>query len=119
MNVKDAKTRTKVLIVGAGILATAGLGIGAANAATPAPSTGQSVTGSQNGAIDTPTPGDTADAPGTVDTPTPEDTADAPGTGEATETPDAQEGPEAPGDTGPNVEQTGDHTDPGDAPGSP
>lgn len=104
MNVKDARTRTKVLIVGAGILATAGLGIGAANAATLAPLTGHSVTGSQNGAVDAPTPGDTADAPGT---------------GEATETPDAQEGPEAPGDTGPNAGQTGDHTDPGDAPGSP
>ncbi len=71
MNVKDARTRTKVLIVGAGILATAGLGIGAANAATLAPLTGHSVTGSQNGAVDAPTPGDTADAPGTVRCPHP------------------------------------------------
>jgi hypothetical protein len=95
MNVKDLKTRTKVLIVSAGVLGMAGLGLGAANAATPAPATTQSVT------ADTPTPGDVADAPGAVEGP---ETADA---------------PEVPGDTGPNVEQTGDHTDPGDAPGSP
>ena len=95
MNVKDLKTRTKIVIVSAGVLGMAGLGLGAANAAPPSPTTTQSVT------ADTPTPGDTADAPGAV---------------EGTEKADA---PEAPGDTGPNVEQTGEHTDPGDAPGSP
>ena len=95
MNVKDLKTRTKVLIISAGVLGMAGLGLGAANAATPSPVTSQSVT------ADTPTPGEVADAPGAVEGP---------------ETPDA---PGAPGDTGSNVEQTGDHTDPGDAPGSP
>ncbi|MET3811521.1 hypothetical protein [Arthrobacter sp. UYEF3] len=94
MNVKDLQTRTKVLIVSAGILGMAGVGIGAANAATPPPATTQS--------------GDVADAPG--------DVADAPAAGEAPETSDA---PEAPGDTGPNVDQTGDHTDPADAPGAP
>jgi hypothetical protein len=98
MNVKDLKTRTKILIVSAGVLGMAGVGLGAANAATPAPVTTQSVT------ADTPTPGDVADAPGAVEGP---------------ETADAQDSPGASGATGPNVEQTGDHTDPGDAPGSP
>ncbi|WP_426938418.1 hypothetical protein [Pseudarthrobacter sp. S3] len=125
MNVKDLKTNTKIVIVSAGVLGMAGLGLGAANAATPAPTTTQSVTADTPsagdtadtpGAVDTPTPGDTADTPGAVDTPTPGDTADAPGAVEGTEAADA---PEAPGDSGPNIEQTGDHTDPGDAPGSP
>lgn len=98
MNVKDLKTRTKVLIVSAGILGMAGLGIGAANAATPPPATTQSVT------ADTPTPGDVADAPGAA---------------EAPDVADAQHSPEAPGDTGPNVSQTGDHTDPADPPRNP
>lgn len=95
MSVKDLKARTKVLLASACILGLAGLGLGAANAATPAPVTTQSVT------ADEPTPGDVADAP------------------DAAEVPDAAHAPEAPGDSGPNVEQTGDFTDPVDAPGAP
>jgi hypothetical protein len=46
----------------------------------------------QTTSTETPSPGDVADVPGAVETP---------------------------GDTGPDVQQTGEHTDPGDAPGSP
>ncbi len=78
MNLKDQKIRTKVLIGATGVLALAGLGIGAANAATPV--TTQTTT------AETATPGDPA--------------ANA-------------------SDSGTDVQQNGDHTDPGDAPGSP
>jgi hypothetical protein len=105
MSVKDLKTRTKVLLVGAGILGLAGVGLGAANAATPAPVTSPSVT------ADAPTPGDAADAPDTAG-----DVADTP---DAADAADPADTPDAPGDSGPNAEQTGDHTDPQDAPGSP
>jgi hypothetical protein len=63
--------------------------------------TTQSTAGIQRTAVDAPTPGDAADVPGAVEHP---------------ETAGAQE---EPGDTGPDVEQSGEHTDPGDAPGSP
>jgi len=57
-----------------GVLAMGGIGAGVANAATtntaPPPSTS---------AVDTPTPGETVDAPSAADTLTPGDTADAPG----------------------------------------
>ncbi len=57
-----------------GVLAMGGIGAGVANAATtntaPPPSTS---------AVDTPTPGDTVDAPSAADTLTPGDTVDAPG----------------------------------------
>ncbi|MET3721037.1 MULTISPECIES: hypothetical protein [unclassified Arthrobacter] len=95
MSVKDLKTRTKVLLASAGILGLAGVGLGAANAATPAPVTTQSVTAEE------PASGDVADAP------------------DAAEVPDPADAPEAPGDSGPNDEQTGDFTDPVDAPGGP
>jgi hypothetical protein len=95
MNLKDQKIRTRVLIGATGVLALAGLGIGAANAATPATATTQTTS------VTTPSPGDAADAPGAA---------------EAPETAGAQQ---TPGDTGPDVQQTGEHTDPGDAPGSP
>jgi hypothetical protein len=98
MNVKDLKTRTKVLIVSAGVLGIAGLGLeaaNAANAATPLPTSTQSVT------VDTPTPGDVADAPG------------------ASEDPETADAPEVQGETGPNVEQIGDHMDPRGAPDAP
>jgi hypothetical protein len=95
MNVKDLKTRTKVLIISAGVLGIAGLGLEAANAATPIPTSTQSVT------VDTPTPGDVADAPG------------------ASEDPETADAPEVQGETGPNVEQIGDHMDPRDAPDAP
>jgi hypothetical protein len=101
MNVKDLKPRTKVLLAGTAVLALAGLGIGAANASPPAPTPIQSTVATQPAVADTPEPGDVADAPGAV------------------ESPEKAVAPEAPGDTGPNGEQTGDHTDPGDAPGSP
>jgi hypothetical protein len=78
MNLKDQKIRTKVLIGATGVLALAGLGIGAANAATPV--TTQTTT------AETSTPGDPADNAS---------------------------------DSGTDVQQNGDHTDPGDAPGSP
>ena len=95
MNLKNQKNRTRVLIGATGVLALAGLGIGAANAATPAPVTTQTTS------TETPSPGDVADVPGVV------------------EAPDPAGVPETPGDTGPGVQQTGEHTDPGDAPGSP
>jgi hypothetical protein len=95
MNLKDQKIRTRVLIGATGVLALAGLGIGAANAATPATATTQTTS------VVSPSPGDAADVPGAVETP---------GTAGAQETP---------GDTGPDVQQAGEHTDPGDAPGSP
>jgi hypothetical protein len=101
MNVKDTKARSKALLAGAGVLATAGLGIAAATASPPVPGTTQSPVGTQSITADTPTPGDAADMRGTVEGP---------------ETADAQD---PPGDPGPDVEQTGEHTDPGDAPGSP
>ena len=96
MSVKDLKTRTKVFLASAGILGLAGVGLGAANAVTPAPApvTTQSVT------ADELTPGDVADAP------------------EAAEVPDPADGPEAPGDSGTN-EQDGDSTDAVEAPGAP
>ena len=77
MNLKDQKIRTKVLIGATGVLALAGLGIGAANAATPV--TTQTTT---------------------AETTTPDDPADIAS------------------DSGTDVQQNGDHTDPGDAPGS-
>lgn len=86
MKLKDKKIRTRLLIGATGVLALAGLGIGAANAATPATATTQTTS------VEAPSPGDAADVPGAVETP---------------------------GDTGPDVQQTGEHTDPGDAPGSP
>lgn len=101
MIVQDLRTRTKVLIVSAGVLGMAGLSLGAANAATPA------------------TPAPVIAGALTTDIQTPGDVADAPGAVEEPEAADAQDSPEAPGDPGPNAEQTGDHTDPGDAPGSP
>ncbi|MEW1808490.1 hypothetical protein [Pseudarthrobacter sp. NPDC080039] len=96
MSVRDLKTRTKILLASAGILGLAGVGLGAANAATPppAPVTTQSV------AADEATPGDVADAP------------------DAAEAPDPADGPGTPGDSGTN-EQTGDSTDPVDAPDAP
>jgi hypothetical protein len=101
LNGIERKTRSKVLIAGTGALAAAGLGFGAAMASPPAPVTTQSTAGIQRTAVDAPTPGDAADVPGAVEHP---------------ETAGAQE---EPGDTGPDVEQSGEHTDPGDAPGSP
>lgn len=57
-----------------------------------------------------------------TDTATPGDTADVAGAAEAPEATGAAEAPEKAGaaDIGPNVDvqQTGDHQDPGDAPGS-
>ena len=82
MNLKDQKIRTKVLIGATGVLALAGLGIGAANAATPA--TTQTTTQTT-----------------TAETSTPDDPADNAS------------------DSGTDVQQNGDHTDPGDAPGTP
>lgn len=55
MNIKDLKSRTKVLIVSAGILGTAGLGIGATKRRPAA---------TQSATADTPTPSKVADAPG-------------------------------------------------------
>jgi hypothetical protein len=98
MNLKDQKIRTKVLIGATGVLALAGLGIGAANAATPV--TPQTAT--QTTTADTTTPDDPADVNGATDeTSTPDDPADNAS------------------DSGTDVQQNGDHTDPGDAPGSP
>jgi hypothetical protein len=94
MNLKDQKIRTKVLIGVTGVLALAGLGIGAANAATPV--TTQTIT------AETSTQDDPADISGAADeTSTPDDPADNAG------------------DSGADVQQNGDHTDPDDAPGSP
>jgi hypothetical protein len=74
-----------------GVLAMGGIGAGVANAATtntaPPPSTS---------AVDTPTPGDTVDAPSAADTLTPGDTADVPTAPGATSTQqDAQNGNQA------------------------
>jgi hypothetical protein len=96
MNLKDQKIRTKVIIGATGVLALAGLGMGAANAADATPLTTQSMNAGQS------TPADPADAPNAADeTSTPDDPADAPG------------------DNGSDVQQNGDHTDPADAPDAP
>lgn len=104
----DAKK--KVVMGAVGVLALAGLGVGAASAATPvhAPShsSSSSSTTSQTTrpTADTPTTGDTADTSETVDT---ADQNEKPG---AAETAD---------DNGPDSQQTGDHQEPGDLPNSP
>ncbi|WP_243400217.1 hypothetical protein [Arthrobacter glacialis] len=93
--------KKKVLMGAVGVMALAGLGVGAASAATPVPSPPSSSTQSSN---DVSTPGDTPDVPSATETTDQAETSDA---------------AETPGDTGPDVQQTGDHTDPGDLPGSP
>lgn len=93
--------KKKVLMGAVGVLALAGLGVGAASAATPVPTPPSSSTQSTT---DVSTPGDTPDAPGAVEVTDPAETLGA---------------AETPGDTGPDIQQTGDHTDPGDLPGSP
>lgn len=92
--------KKKVVMGTVGVMALAGLGVGAASAATPVPASPSS---SVQSAKDTPTPGDTVDVPGATEA---QDPGEKAGT------------PEKAGDTGPNAQQTGDHTDPGDLPGS-
>jgi hypothetical protein len=112
MNLKDQKIRTKVIIGATGVLALAGLGMGAANAVTPASVTTQSTNAEQS------TPGDPADAPDTAnETSTPGDPADASDAANDTSTPG--DPADAPGDNGSDVQQNADHTDPADAPDTP
>jgi len=87
INKMNAKTAVIATMIGAASLTGAGFGI--ANAMTPAhPAT--SITHQ----IDTPTKGDTPDAPGAVDKPEAGDTPDAPG---AVDKPEAGDTPDAPG----------------------
>lgn len=114
--ISGMEMRKKVLMGAVGVMALAGLGVGAASAATPGPTPSSS---SVQQTKDTPTAGDTADVTGAKDTPTAGDTADVTGATEATDPGEKAGTPEKAGDTGPNVQQTGNHTDPGDLPGSP
>ncbi len=105
----------KKLIMGAvGVMALAGLGVGAASAATPVPAPTSS--SSTLSTTDTPTPGDTPDTPGAKDA---LEAADTPGAKEAPDPGEKAGTSEKANDIGPNVQQTGEHTDPGDLPGSP
>lgn len=107
--------KKKVIMGAVGVMALAGLGFGAAgaaNAATPAPAP----TSSSQSTTDTPTPGDTPDAPGAVGG---QETQDVPGVNDAPDPGEKAGTPELASDTGPDLQQTGNHTDPGDLPGSP
>lgn len=110
----------KKLAAGAfSVLALGGIGAGVANAATP------SSPAPSSSAVDTPTPGDTPDAPGTAGANVKQGDQTSPDAPGATDTPEAGDTADAPGaagaaDSGPNVQQggqSGDQTGP-DAPGA-
>jgi hypothetical protein len=119
-NLKDrlaSMDMTKKVIMGAvGVMALAGIGFGAAEAASAASPSSTTPTSSSQSMTDTPTSGDTPDIPGVneaQDTQDGSEVNDAPDPGEEADT------PEKAGDTGPDLQQNGDHTDPGDLPDSP
>ncbi len=105
----------KKKIVGSafGILALAGIGAGVANAATSTPPAPPGVSSS----VDTPTPGDVADAPGGTNADVQEGDQNTPDVPGAKEAPEAGEQADAPGGPNDNVQQ-GDQSTP-DAPGAP
>lgn len=108
--------KKKVITGAVGLMALAGLGFGvagAANAATPAVGVPAS---SVQSIVDTPTAGDVPDAPGAN---TAQETQDGSGANDAPDPGEKAGTPEKAGDTGPDLQQTGNHTDPGDLPGSP
>lgn len=104
----DLRKKLALGAVGAVALGGLGLGLGVAHAAPPTPAP---TPPSQSAPVDAPTPGDTADTAGTADTPEPGDAQDA---NEPNQAEEAAQGT----DPGPDVQQTGEHTDPGDLPGS-
>ena len=109
--------KKKVIMGAVGVMALAGLGFGAAgaaSAATPAPTSSSS--SSSQSTTDTPTPGDTPDSPGVKDA---QETQDVPGAKDAPDPGEKAGTAEKAGDTGPDLQQSGNHTDPGDLPGSP
>ena len=116
-NLKDRLTsmekKKKVIMGAVGIMALTGLGFGAVVAANAATPTLTPSTFSNQSTADTPTPGDTPDTPGLKEAPEVSGANDAPDPGEKAGT------TERAGDTGPDLQQTGDHTEPGDLPDSP
>jgi hypothetical protein len=95
--------KIKIVVVGAGLAVVSAAGVSNAFAS---PATHAAPTAAVQSTIDTPTAGDTPDAPTAIDTPTAGDTPDVP---TAIDTPTAGDTPDVPG--GPDVQQ-GDQSAP-------